>query len=60
MIGLKRGTLGVGPSGAGWALFFGHAEQRLRERIGHLVLDVQHVGSTAVPALPPSRSSISR
>lgn len=51
MIGLKRGTVRVAPSDAEWRALFAREEQRLRERIGHLVLDIQHVGSTAVPGL---------
>jgi GrpB-like predicted nucleotidyltransferase (UPF0157 family) len=51
MIGLKRGRMRVVSSDAGWSALFAQEEQRLRERIGHLVLAIQHVGSTAVPGL---------
>ena len=50
-IGLRRGTVRVVPSDDGWPAAFAQERRRLCERIGHLVLDIQHVGSTAVPGL---------
>jgi len=52
MIGLKRGMVEVVPSQADWNDIFTRERQRLLGGIGHLVLDIQHVGSTAVPGLP--------
>ena len=51
MIGLKRGTVHVVPSDDEWPAAFSQERRRLCECIGHLVLDIQHVGSTAVPGL---------
>jgi GrpB-like predicted nucleotidyltransferase (UPF0157 family) len=51
MIGLERGTVRVVSSDDEWPAAFVQEEQRLRERIRRLVLDIQHVGSTAVPGL---------
>ena len=51
MIGLERGTVGVVPPDDGWPVAFARERHRLCEHIGHLVLDIQHVGSTAVPGL---------
>jgi GrpB-like predicted nucleotidyltransferase (UPF0157 family) len=51
MIGLKRGTVRVVPSDDEWAAAFSRERHRLCGCLGHLVLDIQHVGSTAVPGL---------
>jgi GrpB-like predicted nucleotidyltransferase (UPF0157 family) len=51
MIGLERGTVRVVPSDDEWPAAFAQERHRLFTRIGHLVLDIQHVGSTAVPGL---------
>jgi GrpB-like predicted nucleotidyltransferase (UPF0157 family) len=51
MIGLKRGTVHVVPSDDEWPAAFAQERRRLCECIGHLVLDIQHVGSTAVSGL---------
>lgn len=51
MIGLERGTVRVVPPDNEWPAAFAQERHRLCERIGHLVLDIQHVGSTAVPGL---------
>ena len=51
MIGLARGTVRVVPPDDEWPVAFGRERHCLCKRIGHLVLDIQHVGSTAVPGL---------
>jgi GrpB-like predicted nucleotidyltransferase (UPF0157 family) len=51
MIGLERGTVCVVHSDDGWPAAFAQERRCLCKRIGHLVLDIQHVGSTAVPGL---------
>jgi GrpB-like predicted nucleotidyltransferase (UPF0157 family) len=51
MIGLERGTVRVVPSDDEWPAAFAQERRRLCECIGHLVLDIQHVGSTAVSGL---------
>ena len=51
MIGLERGTVRVVPSDDRWPAAFAQERHCLCARIGHLVLDIQHVGSTAVPGL---------
>jgi GrpB-like predicted nucleotidyltransferase (UPF0157 family) len=50
-IGLKRGTVRVVAHRPEWHELFEQEHRALREHIGHLVLDIQHVGSTAVPGL---------
>jgi GrpB-like predicted nucleotidyltransferase (UPF0157 family) len=51
IIGLKRGTVALVPHHAGWHGLFARECQRLRARLGRHALDIQHVGSTAVPGL---------
>ncbi len=50
-IGLRRGTVRLVPYTHVWAEFFVKEAERLRQKISHLVVDIQHVGSTAVPGL---------
>ena len=50
-IGLKRGTVGVVAHRGVWRQLFERERRALRERIGPFVVDIQHVGSTAVPGL---------
>jgi GrpB-like predicted nucleotidyltransferase (UPF0157 family) len=52
MIGLKRGTLEVVDPDPDWATVGAEVCQALRKACGELLVDVQHVGSTAVPELP--------
>jgi GrpB-like predicted nucleotidyltransferase (UPF0157 family) len=51
MIGLKKGTVQVIPHHASWRDAFAQERRVLHELIGGHVLDIQHVGSTAVPGL---------
>jgi GrpB-like predicted nucleotidyltransferase (UPF0157 family) len=51
MIGLERGTVRVVPPDDEWPVAFAQERHCLCTRIGHLVLDIQNVGSTAVPGL---------
>jgi GrpB-like predicted nucleotidyltransferase (UPF0157 family) len=52
MIGLKRHTVEVVDHDPGWAMLAFEACQAVRSACGALLVDVQHVGSTAVPDLP--------
>ncbi len=52
MIGLKRHTVQVLDYDPGWARLGAEACHLVKDAIGNLVADVQHVGSTAVPNLP--------
>lgn len=51
MIGLKRRTVDVVPYRAEWAQLFLDEKARIMAAIGELIVDIQHVGSTAVPEL---------
>ena len=50
-LGLKRHTVRVVAHRAEWQELYKRERRSLLERVGHLVVDVQHVGSTAVPGL---------
>lgn len=52
MLGLKRHSVWVVEHNPAWAALAVEACQRVGEAGGDLLLDVQHVGSTAVPDLP--------
>lgn len=51
MIGLKYGTVQIVPHHQIWHALFEQEQFLLHQHIGRLVLDIQHVGSTAVPGL---------
>ena len=51
MIGLRRGTVEVVAHRPEWRDLFDSERRLLHERLGSLALDIQHVGSTAVPGL---------
>jgi len=51
MIGLAKGTVRVVPHHSSWQDGFEQERLVLEEHIGGHVLDIQHVGSTAVPGL---------
>jgi len=52
MIGLKRHTVRVVEHHPGWAARAEQTCRELRRAGGDLIVDAQHVGSTAVPGLP--------
>ena len=51
MLGLKRGAVELVPYCDRWPVLFAEEECAIRAAVGHIVLDVQHIGSTAVPGL---------
>jgi GrpB-like predicted nucleotidyltransferase (UPF0157 family) len=50
-VGLEHGRVRVAPHSDHWSDVFEHERKLLAEGLGGLVLDIQHVGSTAVPDL---------
>ncbi|THF68912.1 GrpB family protein [Deinococcus sp. Arct2-2] len=50
-LGLKRGTVALRPSSAEYPALFGEERARVRQSLGALALDIQHVGSTSIPGL---------
>ncbi len=51
MLGLRRGTVQIAPYSPAWAILFRTERPRLEQALGELALDIQHIGSTAVPGL---------
>jgi GrpB-like predicted nucleotidyltransferase (UPF0157 family) len=51
MIGLEKGIVRVAPHHPSWHDAFEQERHVLQKQIGSQVLDIQHVGSTAVPGL---------
>ncbi|UQN07422.1 GrpB family protein [Deinococcus sp. QL22] len=50
-LGLKRGTVALQPSSAEYPALFEEERARVRQALGALALDIQHVGSTSIPGL---------
>jgi GrpB-like predicted nucleotidyltransferase (UPF0157 family) len=50
-IGLKRGTVILKKYHKEWARAFEAEKKNLQNLLGHVALDIQHIGSTAVPGL---------
>ena len=51
MIGLRRHTVRLVEHEPGWAALFASEASVIRRRVGDIIVDVQHVGSTAVAEL---------
>ena len=51
-LGLTAGHVALDSSHAAWADEFRREKGRIAEAIGPHVLDIQHVGSTAIPGVP--------
>jgi GrpB-like predicted nucleotidyltransferase (UPF0157 family) len=51
VLGLRRGTVQIAPHKPAWAILFQAERFRLEQALGDLALDIQHIGSTAVPGL---------
>lgn len=50
-IGLKRGTVRLEVHNPEWGGLYAKEEELIRNTIGDLIKDIQHIGSTAVPDL---------
>jgi GrpB-like predicted nucleotidyltransferase (UPF0157 family) len=51
VLGLRRGTVQITPYTPAWPILYQAERARLQEALGELALDIQHIGSTAVPGL---------
>ena len=51
-LGLPRDDAVVEPYDPGWPVLFQHERNRIVAAIGHIVADIQHIGSTSIPGLP--------
>ena len=60
MIGLKRHTVQVVEHDPGWGTRFEAEARTVRKAIGDLVVDVQHVGSTAVAGWSAAARAVPR
>lgn len=52
MIGLKRGTVKLLPHHKKWKLLFEKEKKLFEKKLGDLVIDIQHIGSTSIPGIP--------
>ena len=48
MLGLKRHTVKLVPRDDSWSIIFEETKKELLNLIGHLIKDIQHVGSTSI------------
>ena len=51
MLGLKRGMVLLAPHETGWETYAAETMKRLRAVLGDAAVEMQHVGSTAVPTI---------
>ena len=51
MIGLRRGVVKLSPYTAEWKTLFEEEKALLQTAVGQYALDIQHVGSTAIPGM---------
>ena len=51
MLGLKRGVLALSPHCTEWASLYATEHKLLLQIVGDAALDIQHVGSTALPGM---------
>jgi GrpB-like predicted nucleotidyltransferase (UPF0157 family) len=51
MLGLKRGEVILVPHHKKWKNLFEKEKRMLEKQIGHLVVEIQHIGSTAIPPI---------
>lgn len=52
MLGLKRGKVKLVPYNPKWSEIFKKEKKILQKGLGKMIIDIQHVGSTAIPKLP--------
>lgn len=52
MLGLKQHVVRLAPYQPAWAQSFAQEKARIVDCIGDFILEVQHVGSTAIPGMP--------
>lgn len=51
MIGLESGKVMLAPYSEEWKKLYVNEKKLLKEAIGDLIIDIQHVGSTSIPGL---------
>jgi GrpB-like predicted nucleotidyltransferase (UPF0157 family) len=51
VLGLPKGTVRLLEHTPQWTQLYLEEEKQIRTAIGHLIIDIQHVGSTAIPGI---------
>lgn len=51
VLGLERGVVRLHDYTPLWAELYREEEERIKAAIGHLIIDLQHIGSTAIPGI---------
>ena len=51
VLGLQRGIVCLRDYTPLWEELYQEEEKRIRAVIGHLIIDIQHIGSTAIPGI---------
>ena len=51
VLGLAKGTVRLLEHNPQWTQLYLEEEKQIRRAIGHLIIDIQHVGSTAIPGI---------
>lgn len=51
VLGLQRGTVRLLDYTPLWEELYQEEEERIRAVIGHFIIDIQHIGSTAIPGI---------
>ncbi len=51
VLGLQRGTVRLLDYTPLWEELYQEEEKRIRAVIGHFIIDIQHIGSTAIPGI---------
>ncbi len=52
MLGLERGVVRLVPYAPEWKDYFELEKVALQQALGSYILDIQHIGSTAIPGMP--------
>ncbi len=51
ILGLQRGIVRLHAYTPLWKELYQEEEKRIQAAIGHLIIDIQHIGSTAIPGI---------
>src|SRR5205085_10824988 len=51
VLGLERGVVRLHDYTPLWVELYREEEERIKAAIGHLIIDLEHIGSTAIPGI---------
>lgn len=54
VLGLEHGVVRLSDYTSSWADLYREEEERIKAAVAHLIIDLQHIGSTAIPRLKRS------